>query len=223
MRPANLHLGSLDPALYLMQTYKMQSVWYQATFHCNAGASRSPWQSRCEALNRMQQWLEALPPFNTASMRHKLHSEVLYCSLLFIWPPSFYVEVDQYGRALTYDYATGYIKHTWMLCTSPSFAFCTSLDVKRASYVAQKFVGILDRNTMASFASHSQLIPPVPQNPSSRPPQLTRYIEADLQKVIHFLEQMTQILQILGEKFGDLRSYDAFRKSSAGLLTTTQW
>ena len=74
---------------------------------------------------------------------------------------------------------------------------------------------------MASFATHSQLIPPVPQNSSSRPPQLTRYIEADLQKVIHFLEQMTQILQILGEKFGDLGSYDTFRKSSAGLLTTT--
>lgn len=207
---------SVDTARELLKLRRMQSIWYHALSQSNREALREPWQYRCNALVEMQNWASALPESVPKPMKLMFRSEMLYSSILLIWPPTATVSVCPYGQALIFDYA---VKHAITQTISENLRSITSqCDLLRAMFVGQRLLDVIEDTP--NFLSHltAPQVPLMPPN-SATPPLVERRPQSDmLTQAINAIKRTGEILHALGLKFGYPDGYQRYHNRSAVTL-----
>ena len=206
---------SAEPSLLLFQLRKLLSGWYQALLYSSPSALVEPWLSRCEDLVNMQRWCSALPV--QLPLQHLFRSEMLYSSILLVWPQGSRASVCPYGRALVFQYAIDYAETTWTISTSENAAFCTTLDIKRALFVGQRLLRTLQEDSPIFHSAPPPL--PLTRHDEVQPPSLIqRDPAAGIEAAIQGIHLLNQTLRLLGQKFGYSIAHTEFESKSVSAL-----
>ena len=145
-------------------------------------------------------------------------SEILYCSILLIWPPGVGIEVDLYGKALVFQYAIEYAETTWKLCVSPNSVFCTCLDVTRAFFVGQRLLDVIREDSHSVFGSTPQQMSFLSHGSACPPLIEEKGPGAKYEDAINAVHQINQILELAGQRFGVSSKHDRFKRESTHVL-----
>ena len=212
---SKIGVPSSEPSLLLFQLRKLLSGWYQSLLYSNPSALVEPWLSRCEALVNMQEWCSHLPI--SLPLQHLFRSEILYSSILLIWPQGSLASVCPYGRALVFQYAIDYADTTWKMLTFSNATFCTSLDILRAFFVGQRLLGTVQKDSPIFHRAPPQL-PPIRHDMVQPPSLIERDPAASIENAIQSIQLLSQILRLLGQKFGYSTAHSKFESESVSVL-----
>jgi hypothetical protein len=141
-------------------------------------------------------------------LKSSFRSEMLYASILLIWPPGLSTLQCSYGRRLIFDYAVDYADATWQLCDRfRGHNCCRSYDIDRASFIIRRFLDIVKDTTYSIFntseSRHPQIIS------ASNVPSLRLYPDSTLiTTAINTITAIQQVLHVLGERFGSYSEID---------------
>ena len=152
----------LEPAINLVKLRRIQSSSYQKIFQSERLPINNTWPIMCEAIHDMDQWYSSLQAQVNQALRHHAHCEVLYSNILMLTPPNWMDELPKQGRFLVFQYAQEYADNIYSSINrvSERFGFYTSHDLLRASFVAQRFVTLLQMDYRLLISGSVQSLPP---------------------------------------------------------------
>lgn len=196
-------LRPLDPAIQLFQLRQMQSFAYQKIFQSSREKLKEPWQTVISYLNEMFLWAEQIPMVIRKPTKKLFRSELLYASILVLSPDILTGALKSYGIALAFVYANEYAdimsSINW---DSENFAFYTSHDVLRASFVAKRFIKILQEETFQLLDEGMPEVLTTVRGFTPTPPSLPNWgIKKILNQAILCLERLEKVIKSLGLKY----------------------
>ena len=196
-------LRPLDPAIQLFQLRQMQSCAYQILFQSPRENLKEPWQIIISCLNKMFIWAEQIPMAVRRPIKKLFRSELLYASILVLSPDVLTGAFNSYGKALVFTYADEYADiMSSMSGGSEKFAFYTSHDVLRASFVAERFIEVLHTETVQLLDEGMPGAPSTGGSKISPPPSLPNWgPDETLDHAIICLERLEKIIEFLGLRY----------------------
>ena len=159
-----------EPATNLVRLRRIQSPAYQKIFQSERRPIHALWPIICEAIRDMEQWYLSLQV--NQALRHRAHCEILFSNILMLTPLNWIDELPEQGKFLVFRYAKEYADQIYSSIKDGSefVGFYTSHDLLRASFVAQRFVNLLQSHypllISASVPSLSSAAPEVVAPPS---------------------------------------------------------
>ena len=214
-----LFFHKIDPAIHLIQLRRLQSCSYQELYQSSRQILEEPWPVISKALKLLHDWASKMPDTLKEPMRRLIRSDLLCSNIMILSPPGLRNPLPEYGTALIFDYATEYAELASRVDEdSTGFAFWTFHDYRRAAYVSQRFLAVLDEGSDSLF---NGIAPPKPQNgePSSVLPDLcNREPELLLNRATSCLDTLNEILENFGDRFGDLGPWRTFESRRCQLL-----
>lgn len=207
-----IFLQSLDPAVQLLQLRQMQSPTYQKLFMSGHQNIKDPWPTMSDSLHEMHLWMTQVPNSVRKPMKKLFHSEILFASVLVLSPPRLTFNLQPYSKALLFGYACEFADTMSSISGDlEKFAFYTSYDILRVSFVAGRFLAIL-RDSPVMF-----LDGPMPDTPPShsglfKPPTLPTWDANEvLNKTISCLKKLGEILKYLGDRYDSLTAWGKYQ------------
>ena len=229
-----LFTRSLAPAIQLVKLRQIQSCAYQKIFQGERLPIQTLYTTIHDAIQTMEKWYSSLQPQISQAMRHHAYCEVLFSNVLMLTPPTWVDELPEQGRILVFQYAQEYaerLNHS-INDGQENVGFYTSHDLLRVSFVAQRFVILLEKDytllipgLVPSQPSRAQDLgtPPVAATGLNLPSQV---IDADsdsdkkLRRTYDCLEYYERAIGYFGSKYGYGGPLHEYRKSCNSLRQT---
>ena len=194
-----LFLRSMDTAPQLIKFRQIQSFCYQELFQSGRQPSQESWRSVWSALRDMHEWYHELPASLQEPMKAVFRSEMLFCSMLILSPSEKLSEITEFAENLIFEYALDYAEIMRSVCEETGkYVFYTYLDALRTSYVGRRLLDVLQSKQSPLLTA---VAPSSPQLPSGSPPPPflpNRGSEEKIDKAMKSIEQLTDVLEILG-------------------------
>lgn len=167
------------------------------------------------AISDMHQWTEDLPDHIQKPQKRMLQSDVLYSSILMLSPHGLVGELCDYGKFLIFEYAADYAESMVSVGGAQErFSFLTYHDQLRATFVAQRLISTLFRDTTLLFGGVVPRAPPDSIPPSKIP---ARTVGEMVDKALGCLKQLERTLEFLGSRYGYAGSLSEFKAQSSEL------
>ena len=218
-----LFLRPLDPAVELIDLRQIQSKRYQKIFYSDRLSLKDAWPVMATALQEMHSWVDALSDQIKKPLKKLFRSDVLFSSVLILSPRGPVRSLSDYGKFLIFEYAIEYASLMASIeGNSEEFAFYTSDEVLRASFVARHFLELLGTESALLF---SGMIPRVPMNhpPSSGIVAIpNRGVGEMLNRAYRSLDLFERTLESLGSRYGYTDPLNEFKVKSSGLRRSLQ-
>ncbi|KAL8717647.1 MAG: hypothetical protein Q9225_005120 [Loekoesia sp. 1 TL-2023] len=157
---------STHPATELIRLREAASMSYHSLFQSGPDVLHDPWPTLCSAHLALDEWERDLCRMNLQEAHKSLfRSEILYIKIVLLSPSRLSCPLEDYGQLLIFEHALRYTQIISSLVEDrANAAACTSYDLLRTIFVAQRFVEVLARHGELCF---SDLVPPVPRASAS--------------------------------------------------------
>ena len=211
-QPTSLFLRGIDPAMHLTQLRQLQSCTYQQLYQSSRQVLEEPWPVISTALMKFHDWGSKMPDTMKEPMRRLVRSDMLYSKILILSPPSTRVPFSDYSTALIFDYATEYAEIVLPIEEeSMEFVYWTFHDLRRAAYVSQIFLDILDEGFNPLLSGITPQAPPDCKGSSALPNLRCRAPAHMARRITSCLDSLSNILHYLGARFGDLEPLEILK------------
>ena len=149
------------------------------------------------------------------SMKQLLHSDVLFSSVLILSPSGLDGKLNDYGKFLIFDYVVEFAETMSSISQDQeSVAFYTSHDLRRTSFVAERFLGLLLRDSLLIFSGSIPNLS-LDSDPRSAPLGIYNCSVGDkVNRARRCLNLLEGILVWLGKRFGLSAPLNDFRTNS---------
>ena len=216
-------LNDLDPATHLARLRQIESKAYQKLFQSSRLAPEEPWPIISSSIEDMHRFSSELPDQIEDPIKKLLHCEALYSSILILSPPDLDDDMTDYGKFLIFEYAVQYADLMSSIGSEvEEFAFYSSLDMLRASFIVKRFLALLLSDFSLFFGS-SISIPPLHIPTSSRTPLIPRRTIGEMLSRAHdCLNLCDRTLEYLELRFGYTDPLTDFRVQSSGVRQLLQ-
>lgn len=209
-------LHDLDPATHLSHLRRTESDAYQKLFQSSRPAPEEPLPIISSSIENMHIFCSELPDQIKDPIKKLLRCETLYSSILILSPPDLDDDVTDYGKFLILEYAIEYADLMSSVGSdAEQFAFYTSHDMLRASFVVKRLLALL-LSDFALFFGSSALRPPPQALTSSGAPVLQHWTVGEmLSRTYKCLNLWDKVLEYLGLRFGYTDPLKEFRVQSS--------
>lgn len=195
-------MGDVQAATELVRLFQAASGPYMALYQSGPEGPRDPWSTILSALRALDQWEYDLR--GTAlgeAVKGLLHAEMLYTKIVLLSSNRLELPIEGYRDFLIFDIATRYSQMmSLIVANGVNASFCTSYDLLRAIFVAQKLVDVLPQ---CDNAFSRDTMPPLPpSSDSTLVPRLT--IGTGRERLVTALNTFSAleiIVEILGRKY----------------------
>lgn len=152
----------LDPAIQLGRLRRIQSEAYQKLFQSDRPELEDIWPLMAKSIQNMHRWWVDLPDVIVHSMKQLFRCDVLFSSILILSPTGLKGTLSEYGKILIFEYAFEYAEIMSSISQDQGkVSFYTTHDLLRTSYVADRFLDLLLKDSTRLF---SGLVPVIPLN-----------------------------------------------------------
>ena len=215
---------ALEPATQLRRLRQLESSTYQKLYHSNRETMDDPWPIIAGGLSETRAWAENLPQSISRPSRMLFLSEVLYVDILFLSAPGTPDLSSEHINATVFEYAVQYAEAMSVITrSSEELAFYTSHDVLRASFVALRFLDVLEAGGTYLFSgllteppsSTAAVILPHPRRPD-------RAGEDMVQVAIGAIAILDKVLEILCVQYGYTEPWQEYHSRSLTSLDMLQ-
>ena len=208
-------LHDLSPATHLSHLRQIESDAYQKLFQSSRPVSEEPWPIISNSIDGMHRLSDEFRDQIKDPIKQLLRCEVLYSSILILSPPDLDDDITDYGKFLIFEYAVEYADLMSSVGSdTEQFAFYTSLDMMRASFIVKRLLFLL-QNDFALFFGSSISRPPLHVPTSSGTPVIQpRAVCEMLGRAHNCLNLCDKILEYLGLRFGYTDPLKEFRVQS---------
>ncbi|KAL8803457.1 MAG: hypothetical protein Q9182_003154 [Xanthomendoza sp. 2 TL-2023] len=193
------------PAMELVRLRQATSVAYHSLFLAGPDALLDPWPMICSAYLEMDKWNDELHQIPIPdSTKLSFRSEMLYNKILLLSPFRLERPLEDYGQLLVLEHAIGY-SHTIspLVNNNTNASICTTYDLLRTVFVAQKFVQALAEYEDLCF--RVDLPPPSYPTISGATTFPALHVEDGhkrLRMTVESLHLLDNVLRILGRRYG---------------------
>ena len=205
---------ALEPACQLSRLRQLESSIYQKVYFSDGQTMKEPWPFIATALSETRAWADNLPLSIARPLRALFKSELLYVNVLILSAPGAAALFHGNGDAALFENVVQYADITSSLIqNSEEFAFYTSHDVLRASYIGCRFLDVLEAGGPSLFqrlSGQSVLrgTGPPPPSPSYRG------AKESIGSAINTIERLDKILKHLCLQYGYSEPWREFRSRS---------
>ena len=141
-----------EPARQLFRLRQLESSLYQKVYFTDGQIMKEPWSAIAAGLNDAREWANNLPLSIARPLRALFQSELLYVNVLILSAPGTAAAFHVNGEVIFIETVIQYAEITSSLIqSSEEFAFYTSHDVLRASYIARRFLEVLEAGGPSLF------------------------------------------------------------------------
>ena len=208
-------LRDLTPATQLRHLRHIESDAYQKLFQSSRLAVEQAWPVISKSIENIHRFSGELPGQIKVPIKKLLRCEALYSSILILSPSDLDEDISDYGKFLIFEYA---IEYADLMSTVGSdaeqFAFYTSLDMLRTSFIVKRFLRLLLSDSTLFFGS-SISRPPLHVPTSSGAPVIQRRTVGEMLGRAHnCLNLCDKILEYLELRFGYTDPLKEFRVQS---------
>lgn len=229
-----LFTRSLEPAIQLVKLRQFQSCAYQKIFQGERLPIHALYNTIYDAIQDMEKWYSNLKPQISQAMRHHAYCEVLFSNVLMLTPPNWVDELPEQGRILVFQYAQEYaerLNHS-INDGQGNVGFYTSHDLLRVSFVAQRFLVLLEKDYTLLIPGLVLSQPPRAQDLDIHPVAETGWSlpshgsDADsdsdkkLRRTYDCLEYYERAIGYFGSKYGYEGPLHEYRKGCSSLRHT---
>ena len=215
---------ALEPATQLRRLRQLESSTYQKLYHSNRGTTNDPWPIIAGGLSETRAWAENLPQSISRPSRMLFLSEVLYVDILFLSAPGTADLSSEHINATVFEYAVQYAEATSVIIrSSEELAFYTSHDVLRASFVALRFLDVVEAGSTYLFSG------PLTEPPSNstavvlpHPRRPDRAVEDMVKLAIRTIAILDKVLEVLCVQYGYSEPWQEYHSRSLTSLETLQ-
>lgn len=203
-----------EPARQLSRLRQLESSLYQKVYFSEGQTMKEPWPAIAASLSETRAWANNLPLSFARPLRALFQSELLYVNLLILSAPGAAALFHGDGDATLFENVVQYADITASLIqSSEEFAFYTSHDVLRCSYVASRFLDLLEASGPSLFkrlSSQSVLRGSGLPLPSST----YRGIKESIDLAISTIAHLDKILKQLCIQYGYSEPWQEFHSRS---------
>ena len=208
----------LNPATYLSHLRHIESDAYQKLFQSGRPALDEPWPTISSSVEDMHKFCSELPNQIKSPIRKLLRCEALYSSILILSPPDLDDDLTDYGKYLIFEYAVEYADLMSSIGSdAEQFAFYTSHDMLRASFIVKRFLALLLSDFTLFFGSSISGPPPQALTSSGAPVLQHRTVGEMLSRAYKCLNLYDKILEYLELRFGYTDPLKEFRVQSSSV------
>lgn len=209
-------LHDLNPAIHLSHLRQIESHAYQKLFQSRRPALEEPWPIISSSIEDMHIFCSKLPDQIKNPIKKLLRCEALYSSILILSPPDLDDDLTDYGKFLIFEYAVEYADLMPSVGSdAEQFAFYTSHDMLRASFIVKRLLALLLSDFALFFGSSVSRPPPQAPTSSGAPVLQQRTIGEMLSRAYNCLNLCDKILEYLGLRFGYADPLKEFRVQSS--------
>lgn len=211
-------LHDFNPATHLSHLRHIESDTYQKLFQSSRPALEEPWPIISSSIEDMHIFCSELPDQIKNPIKKLLRCEALYSSILILSPPDLDDDVTNYGKFLIFEYAVEYADLMSSVGSdAEEFAFYTSHDMLRASFVVKRLLALLMSDFALFFGSSTSRPPPQALTSSGAPVLQHRTVGEMLSRAYNCLNLWDKTLEYLGLRFGYTDPLKEFRVQSNDL------
>ena len=203
---------NLQPAVELVKLRRIQSCSYQKIFQSERLPLNANWPIMCKAVHDMEQWFSSLQARVNQALLHHAHCEVLFSNILMLTPSNWIEELPSHAKFLIFQYAHEYADNILSSINTVSevFGFYTSHDLLRASFVAQRFISLMQIDHRLLISSQLSTTPKTAAYPGvtmawTSPDTLSRSDKDSLERLIRVfdcLKHFETAIEYFGLKYG---------------------
>lgn len=208
----------MDTAPQLIKFRQIQSSCYQELFQSGRQPSGDSWRSVWATLRDLHEWYQSLPAEIQEPVKIAFRSEMLFISIVVLSPSEKIHSIPEYAEALIFEYAVDFAGSMRSVCDrTGKYAFYNYLDALRASYVGRRLLEVLQSKQSRALDGGT---PSSPRSPSGilLPPSLpSRPSEEKVDRARAGIEQLTDVLEFLGRRFGYTGLCKDFRAEAENL------
>ena len=213
---SRVFLHDLKLANHLSHLRKIESDAYQKLFQSSRPALEEPWPIISSSIADVHKFCSEMPDQIKNPMRKLLRCEALYSSILILSPPDLEDDLTDYGKFLIFEYAVEYADLMSSVGSdAEQFAFYTSHDMLRASFVVKRLLALLLSDFALFFGSSMSRPPPQTLTSSEVPVLQHRTVGEMLSRAYNCLNLCDKTLEYLGPRFGYTDPLKEFRVQSS--------
>ena len=206
---------ALDPAIQLGHLRRIQSEAYQKLFQSNRPALEDTWPIMATSIQNMHRWWVDLPDVIVHSMKQLLRCDVLFSSILILSPTGLEGTLSGYGKILIFEYAFEYAEIMSSISQDQGrVSFYTSHDLLRTSYVADRFLDLLLKDSALLFSGLVPVVPPKSPARSDVPGISGCGVGEMVNRSRRCLNLLERVFEWLGPRFGLPAHLNEFRGKS---------
>ena len=213
---SRVFLHDLNPANHLSHLCQIESDAYQKLFQSSRPALEEPWPIISSSIEGIHRFCSELPNQIKTPIKKPLRCEALYSSILILSPPDLDDDLTDYGKFLIFEFAVEYADLMSSVGSdADNFAFYTSHDMLRTSFVVKRLLALLQRDFALFFGSSISRPPPQAPTSSGAPVLPHRTVGEMLSRAYNCLNLCDKTLEYLGLRFGYSDPLKEFRVQSS--------
>ncbi|KKA26317.1 hypothetical protein TD95_001753 [Thielaviopsis punctulata] len=202
----------IQPAQYLFQMRRTQSLWYQTLFQSDGEDLPDPPSFIWKMCSDMKDWNSNLPSTQPNYIAKLFDLELRYSYVYCIAPSSRAPQITDYGRVLIFEHTTAYLETIHRVVNAPSnAAFYTYHDALKVYFMASQFLAVLRGAEDMLLMGAPVPVPVV--NPGCPPPlplpsrvYLRGRDEENLDRSLRVLQLVVETLELYGKRWSDALS-----------------
>lgn len=194
---------SAHPAIELIRLRNATSIPYLTLFQSGPDALHNPWPTLCSAHLALDKWERDLCQTNLQEAHKSLfRSEMLYIKIVLLSPSRLSRPLEDYGQLLIFEHALRYAQIMSSLAEDHvNAAECTSYDLLRTMFVAQRLVKVLTSHGELCFSDSVSTVPRI--SASTDLPRLTILTGRErLSLAVTTLSTLDVVIRGLGRRYG---------------------
>ena len=220
---SRVFLHDLNPATQLSRLRQVESDAYQKLFQSSRPALEEPWTIISSSIEDMHKICSELPDQIKNPIKKLLRCEALYSSILILSPPDLDDDLTDYGKFLIFEYAVEYADLMSSVGSdAEQFAFYTSHDMLRASFVVKRLLALLLSDFALFFRGSASKPPPQAPTSSGAPVLPYRAVGEMLSRAYNCLNLCDKTLEYLELRFGYTDPLKEFRVQSSDVRQLLQ-
>lgn len=211
---------NVGPALQMSRLRRIQSSAYQQLFQASRPALEDVWELMSTSIKDMHRWHSELTDQTKRPIKNFFRGDLLFSSILIMSPTGLVESLNDYGKFLIFEYTVEYAELVCTIGRDPDQSVLnTSHDMSRATFVAKRFLTLLNDDSGLLF---SDILPQDPLSPRGRSPALplpliaafTRGVGEMAKRAHACLDLLEKALEGLGSKTGNFSPLNEFKANS---------
>lgn len=214
---------ALEPAKQLLRLRQLESSTYQSLYHSDRQTMNDPWRLVAIGLSETRAWADNLPPSISKPLRTLFLSEVFYVNLVFLSAPGAAKMIYECGKSTIFENVVQYTETMSAITRSlEEPAFFTSHDVLRASFVALRFLDVLETGDTYLFDGNPTKPMHSVRNDMPSSAGMQRSAEDMIDMAISTIALLDRILKTLCVQYGYSEPWQEFHTRSLTSLNRLQ-
>lgn len=212
---SRVFLHNVKPATYFSDLRQIESDSYQKLFQSSRPALDDPWSIIFCSIEDIHRCCSELPDQIKNPIKKLFRCEALYSSILILSPPDLDEDLNNYSKFLIFEYAVEYADLMSSVGSDAErFAFYTSHDMLRASFVVKRLLALLLSDFPLLFGNSISRLPPQAPTSSGAPVLQHRTVGEMLTTAYKCLNLFDKTLGYLELRFGYTDPLKEFRVQS---------